>query len=443
MDDKVNKKLFAKQGFGIFGNKPDTTGILRSKFLIPPFSVLNAREGDWQTRKRAWLRLGIQSELGRAEDITWGVANLDEYRDLEELKKQQAKNVCPGRAPMPLDRKDYVSPGGSPRPAMDYSKRQRGRGDGKPLTGKTYHIGDWMDEKAGGARGGDAKKGKKTKVLAPGGTGANTCWRGASGKPLGAKYQGGLADGLVAHRAAQKEGSTTDYEGQEETGTSIFDPVLCELAYRWFCPPNGLVVDPFAGGSVRGIVASILGRRYTGIDLRQIQLNANKVQAERICEGFTMPNWIQGDSNNILDLVQDNADFIFSCPPYGDLERYSENPLDLSAMEWPDFLRTYKDIIFNSCELLKNNRFACFVVGDFRDKEGNYRNFVSETIKAFMRAGLTLYNEMVLITAVGSLPIRVTKQFEVSRKVGKTHQNMLVFLKGDARKATKRIIEGV
>ncbi|HXF87125.1 MAG TPA: hypothetical protein VNK48_02075 [Xanthobacteraceae bacterium] len=45
------------------------------------------------------------------------------------------------------------------------------------------------------------------------------------------------------------------------SGTSIFDPVLCEIAYRWFCPPGGSVLDPFAGGSVRGIVASRLGRR--------------------------------------------------------------------------------------------------------------------------------------------------------------------------------------
>lgn len=50
-------------------------------------------------------------------------------------------------------------------------------------------------------------------------------------------------------------------EGQVSTsGTSIFDPVLCELAYSWFCPLDGKVLDPFAGGSVRGIVAAYLGR---------------------------------------------------------------------------------------------------------------------------------------------------------------------------------------
>ncbi|MGB3312861.1 MAG: DNA methyltransferase, partial [Albidovulum sp.] len=63
------------------------------------------------------------------------------------------------------------------------------------------------------------------------------------------------------------------------SGTSIFDPVLCEIAYRWFCPQGGTVLDPFAGGSVRGIVASQLGRAYVGIELRAEQVAANQAQA--------------------------------------------------------------------------------------------------------------------------------------------------------------------
>lgn len=47
-------------------------GALGEKFLLPPFSVLNAREGWWQDRKRAWLELGIKSELGRGGDAAPG-----------------------------------------------------------------------------------------------------------------------------------------------------------------------------------------------------------------------------------------------------------------------------------------------------------------------------------------------------------------------------------
>lgn len=42
---------------------------LSERFGAVPFSVLNAREGWWQDRKRAWLALGIQSEIGRGENL--------------------------------------------------------------------------------------------------------------------------------------------------------------------------------------------------------------------------------------------------------------------------------------------------------------------------------------------------------------------------------------
>ncbi len=42
---------------------------LRERFGVPPFSVLDARQGYWQERKRAWLALGIQSEVGRGNNL--------------------------------------------------------------------------------------------------------------------------------------------------------------------------------------------------------------------------------------------------------------------------------------------------------------------------------------------------------------------------------------
>ena len=219
-------------------------------------------------------------------------------------------------------------------------------------------------------------------------------------------------------------------------GTSIFDPVLCELIYSWFSPDGGTVLDPFAGGSVRGIVASKLNRQYIGVELRGEQVAANREQGEKICHGL-MPVWHGGDSLEIAAICKGVvADLVFSCPPYGDLEIYSDDPADISNMPHERFLEVYRKIIADTCGLLREDRFACFVVGDFRDKRGMYRNFVGSTVEAFQDAGLKLYNEAVLITAVGSLPIRVAKQFTASRKMGKTHQNVLIFIKGDPKRAT-------
>jgi hypothetical protein len=225
--------------------------------------------------------------------------------------------------------------------------------------------------------------------------------------------------------------------GGVESGTSIFDPVLCEIAYRWFSPIDGLVLDPFAGGSVRGIVAAKLGRQYIGHELRGEQVEANRIQANEICgNDAIVPVWITGDSRNIDKTCADvNADLIFTCPPYADLEVYSDDPNDLSTMGYEEFRKVYCEIIAKTCARLRNDRFAVCVVGEVRDKKGNYYDFVGDTVQAFRSAGLHYYNEAILITAVGSLPIRAGKQFSASRKLGKTHQNILVFVKGDGKKA--------
>lgn len=225
----------------------------------------------------------------------------------------------------------------------------------------------------------------------------------------------------------------------DESGISIFDPVLCELAYRWFSAEGHVVLDPFAGGSVRGIVASKLGRDYVGVELRKEQVDANVEQGNALCDSHK-PEWICGTSTDIDSLIVGrDFDLIFSCPPYADLEVYSDDPRDISNMAYDKFLEHYQTIITKSVAMLKPNRFAVFVVGEVRSKKGSgyYRGFVPDTIRCFEKAGAQYYNEAILITAVGSLPIRTGRMFESGRKLGKTHQNVLIFCKGDAKEATK------
>lgn len=305
-----NLTLFGADLFGDPIEQP-SRGPVADAFLFSPFTILDARQGAWQERKRAWIGMGIKGEMGRDK-------------------------------------------------------------------GLTYDTATWLAEK------------------------------NASGELVGAAN---LSD------------------------TSIFDPVLCELAYRWWCPAGGQVVDPFAGGSVRGIVAGAMGLRYWGCDLSREQIDANEAQANDI-QPATRPAWICGDSMDTLATAPD-ADFVFSCPPYGDLEKYSDDPRDLSSQEWHTFEANYGRIILRAVKRLKPNRFACFVVGDFRDAKGFYRNFVGKTVDAFENAGAKLYNEAILATAVGSASMRVTRQFDGGRKLCKTHQNVLVFCKGDWRKAAK------
>jgi DNA modification methylase len=216
---------------------------------------------------------------------------------------------------------------------------------------------------------------------------------------------------------------------QNQSGTSIFDPALCEVLYNWFCPDKGWILDPFAGGSVRGIVANYLSYHYTGIDIRQEQIDSNRDQAMDILPFNNQPNYYVGDSNEVLDeLVGNKYDFVFSCPPYADLEVYSDLDNDISNMDYKNFLIAYKSIIKKACYLLKKDCYACFVVGEVRDKKGNYIGFVPDTIQAFKEAGMSFYNEAILLNAVGTACMRVNGNMK-NQKLVKIHQNILVFKK--------------
>lgn len=224
------------------------------------------------------------------------------------------------------------------------------------------------------------------------------------------------------------------------TGTSIFDPALCELNYLWFTKEGDNILDPFAGGDVRGVVAVQLGRHYTGIDLRQEQIDANVSECEKVCTG-EKPTYICGDSNDVRKLAFGEYDFIFTCPPYGYLEKYSDDPNDLSNLSDDDFDESYENIIRESVAMLKDDRFICFVVGNYRDKNGFLRDLVGITVEAMENAGARYYNDMIVVTPCGSLPIRAAKQFSKGRKIGRTHQYCLCFVKGDPFKASERLGE--
>lgn len=252
------------------------------------------------------------------------------------------------------------------------------------------------------------------------------------------KSDEGRAEALLGQglkELAEKQGG-----GGTLTGTSIFDPVLCEILVNWFCPIGGKVLDPFAGGSVRGLVSVLLGNEYTGIDLSEKQIKANIKNYKAIADrqdlngdDLRRPNWINDDSANIDLIVKEKHDFLLTCPPYADLEVYSDDPRDISNMSYDDFKAAYFDIIKKACAKLKDNAFAAIVVGEVRDKKGYYYDFVGDTIEAFRSAGLNYYNECILLNQIATGAMRADRQFAASRKVVKTHQNVLIFLKGNER----------
>ena len=305
--------------YDLFGNPIVEKNELKSKFIVPPFSILDMASGDWQNRKNRWKDLGIKGEVGRGND------NLS----------------------------------------------QRFSGSGEML-------------------------------------------------------------GLKPKKTSTRRLESSGLDITKNPYISIFDPVLCELMYRWFVPENGLILDPFAGGSVRGIVSNYLDYNYTGVELRDEQVYSNMGQSEEIVPN-NLPEYLIGDSNKVLETIDRKFDFLFSCPPYYDLEIYSDYNGDLSNMSHKDFEFYYESIIRKSCLLLKDNRFACFVVGNVRDNNGFIKDLVGLTIRLFEKCGLRFYNDIIMRQPVASASMRANNNMKY-KKIVKVHQNVLVFCKGNPKK---------
>ena len=236
---------------------------------------------------------------------------------------------------------------------------------------------------------------------------------------------------LIQDNAESREGAIDNSGKYKEIngGTSILDPVMAEVVCRWFGIKGGKAFDCFAGDTVFGYVAATLGMEFTGVELREEQAALNN---ER-CAGMPA-HYICDDGQNVAKhIAPASQDLLFSCPPYYDLEVYSDKPNDASNQPtYEAFLAILANAFKAAIGCLKPNRFAVVVVGDIRGKDGFYYDFVGDIKRMFKANGLPLYNECIIVEPIGTLPQRVQRYMR-NRKVGKCHQNVLVFYKGDPK----------
>lgn len=237
--------------------------------------------------------------------------------------------------------------------------------------------------------------------------------------------------GIIGDTGQARENAPTfgKFKTFESNGVSILNPTLCEVICRWFGIPGGMCFDCFAGDTVFGIVSSMCGMHYTGIELRQEQVDFN---SSRMLANGLNGIYICDDGRNVLDHIPEKSqDLLFSCPPYFNLERYSDDPRDASNQKnYADFLDLIDTAYTNALQCLKDNRFAVIVIGDVRDKDGLFFGMPSDIIDIFEANGAKLYNHAILVNNATTAPIRANRNMR-TRKLVTTHQEVLVFYKGD------------
>lgn len=234
--------------------------------------------------------------------------------------------------------------------------------------------------------------------------------------------------------ATTREGSGRYFGGagkntKFKATASYFQPFLARVIVRSYAKVGAVVYDPFSS-IVRPYVAAVEGRTYFGCEIREEE--ADHINAVLFSRGM--------DDRAVVisaDCCKTNpppsVDLVFTCPPYWNLERYSDLPGDLSTLDdYAHFLNTLGRAVGLATSTLKKDGFCVLVVGDFRDYSCGRKRisrlvpFCGDVIRVVeASAGLHLYDRIVVKKPLGTAPSRV-KMWN-KRKTVRVHEEVLVF----------------
>lgn len=227
--------------------------------------------------------------------------------------------------------------------------------------------------------------------------------------------------------------------GQEASDkASVFNPELAAALVAAYTCAGEWVIDPFAGGGTRAIIAATAGRRYFGVDIRGDEVE--RVNARLAALGFLDESdvfVVQGDAAmfdwhgpaGIPDGVK--ADALITCPPYWNLEVYSEDPRDLStARSYSAFLAGLARVVKRARHAVRDGGFIVWVVGEFRDPKTNeILPFPADVVRLHQQAGCWWYDH-VIYSPNNQQATRRAGTFDRTRKVVRVHEDVLVFRVG-------------
>lgn len=216
-----------------------------------------------------------------------------------------------------------------------------------------------------------------------------------------------------------------------EGDVSLFNPTLAEVLVRAFTKEGDKVIVPF-GELTKVAIPGLYNRDVTGIELRKEQVDLNNKITGQL--GLTNVNTIEGDALN--ENLYPEADFIYSCPPYLDLEKYSELKEDLSNQSEAEFFTSMQKFIQICYKKLKNDCFFVLIFGNIRRPDGSIVDITSKVSELATKEGFKLYNDIVYLQPLGTSSMR-SSQFVKTRKVVRNHEKVLIFKKGEETGAIK------
>lgn len=230
----------------------------------------------------------------------------------------------------------------------------------------------------------------------------------------------------TGHTGARDESFRKDHDSVYTGTHSVFPAPLMEwIILRYGGNPGSSILDAFAGGPPRGVVSTIMGHKYTGFEIRREQITENEGVLKKL--KLKGARYVEADGR-YMEGVDGPFDCAITCPPYYDLEIYSDHSLDVSNFKtYEEFNASMWLCALRHRELMKPGGFVCWIVGPFRDKKtGEIIDFKSHTVENFRDAGFLFWQEIILSKNFASAATRAGNAWRGLKLVPR-HEYLLIF----------------
>ena len=260
-------------------------------------------------------------------------------------------------------------------------------------------------------------------------------------------------DLLVEDTVAEKEGDYRKHGFSVRNGAlSQFPTGIAKFGILMWGEPGGLLFDPFCERLPRLIIGNMLGMNVIGYDISRWFMEHNiKKLKKRVLAARTLDpdnNFIISETEDSLEayyqgklfaiyrrdsrkihLENSSVDFIFTSPPYWDLEYYGDEPEQLGmANTYKGFLIGLKQVLKECYRILKPNKFIVVNVNDFRKDRVFYLYHV-DVCNIMKEIGFKPHDLVIFRYSAHSLGAIFLSQMEEQRRTAKCHEYLLVFRK--------------
>lgn len=240
-----------------------------------------------------------------------------------------------------------------------------------------------------------------------------------------------IGDDGTARGGTGKSYSDTNICRMQGGYQSIFNPGVASFILNLYRPkPPALVYDPFAGGGARAIMCAAAGLSYVGVDIRSGEVQAANDRIARA--GYASEaEVLHRDARSVPEIPDGEADFLLTCPPYYNLEKYHGGDADLSMVPtYADFCAGMSDAVAEAARILAPGAIAVWVIGLHRDRTGKLLPLHHDLTAMCERHGLH-YREEIILHHMHNGAVQRVGTFEKGRRLlVRLHEYVCVYQKG-------------